>query len=149
MDQVERVVGESGTEGVGRVAVEAPPTEVSDKPVRRRYTIEYKLRILREAEGCREAGELGALLRREGLYSSHLSNWRGQRDRGELAGQSQAGRPPKPSGKVLEENKALRRENEQLRRRLKEAETIIEIQKKVSELLGTKLPAPPSDGSGS
>jgi transposase-like protein len=149
MDQVEGVVGKIGTEGVGAVGVEAAPTEVSDRPVRRRYTIEYKVRILREAEGCREAGELGALLRREGLYSSHLSNWRRQRDRGELAGQGQAGRPPKPAGKLLGENKALRRENEQLRRRLKEAETIIEIQKKVSELLGTKPPEPPSDGSDS
>lgn len=146
MDQVEGVVGEAGTGVVGSEVVEVPATEVSDRPVRRRFTVEYKLKVLQEADGCKE---VGALLRREGLYSSHLSAWRRLRERGELSGNAKPGRKPKPQTSLRDENQHLRRQNEQLRRRLQEAETIIEIQKKVSELLGTKLPEPPSDGSAS
>jgi hypothetical protein len=94
--------------------------------------------LLREADLCRE-GQLGALLRREGLYSSHLTAWRRQRDRGELdALQSRRrGRPPKAP--VDAELARLRQENERLTRKLAAAETIIEVQKKVSALLGITL----------
>lgn len=116
--------------------VESPPDpEVPEKPRRRRFSAEYKLRILEEADRASEPGEIGALLRREGLYSSHLTTWRRQRREGTLAGLShQRGRKPKdPLGAEVE---ALRRENERLRKRLEQAEVVIEVQKKLSGLLG-------------
>ncbi|TAK09571.1 hypothetical protein EPO44_01120 [bacterium] len=114
--------------------------EVEAKGQRRRFTAEYKLRILREAEAWSGSGEIGALLRREGLYSSNLTAWRKQRERGELAGLSRrrgpAGKPRNPlAGKVM----ALERENARLKRRAERAEGLIEIQKKVSEILGIEL----------
>jgi len=119
-----------------------PETEVTEKAKRRRYTAEYKARILREADGCTKPGELGALLRREGLYSSHLTSWRAQAARGELAGLEPKKRGPKakvvdPRDKQLA---ALERENAKLQRRLEHAEAIIAVQKKVSQLLGISLP---------
>jgi transposase-like protein len=115
--------------------------EVPEKPVRRRYTAEYKLRILDEADACTEHGQLGALLRREGLYSSHLRTWRKQREEGILNGLTpkKRGRKGKPKDPVQEENQRLRRENQRLVARLKQAETIIEVQKKLSEALGIPL----------
>ena len=117
--------------------------EVPEKPARRHFDAAYKQRILEEADGCNQPGELGQLLRREGLYSSLLSTWRRQRDEGMLAGLSpkRRGRKAKRKDAVVQENEQLRRENERLTRRLKQAETIIEVQKKVSEMLGIALPS--------
>jgi len=126
-----------------------PDPAVSEKPVRRRFTAEYKLRILREADRCIESGQLGALLRREGLYSSHLSTWRQQRDEGTLAGLTpkRRGRKANPDAALIAENQRLKRETQRLAEKLRQAETIIEVQKKLSEILG--IPLPPSDSSGS
>ena len=116
--------------------------EVPEKPVRRRFDAAYKQRILEEADRCSQPGELGRLLRREGLYSSLLSTWRRQREEGVLAGLSakRRGRKAKRKDAVAVENERLRRENERLAQRLKQAETIIEVQKKVSEMLGIVPP---------
>lgn len=117
--------------------------EVLARPERRRFSVEYKRRILREADRCRKPGEIGALLRREGLYSSQLSAWRAARERGELGGQGTRKRgpeakPPDPSAKRIAE---LERENRRLRKRAERAEALVEVQKKLSELLGVELPA--------
>lgn len=119
-------------------ASSASETEVVPTAKRRRFTAKYKLRILRQAEACTAPGQLGALLRREGLYSSHLSKWREQREQGVLQGLAPKKRGPKPDP-AAKENQRLKRENERLQKRLKKAETIIEFQKKVSELLGISL----------
>ena len=114
--------------------------EVMAKPTRRRYTAEYKLRILRAAEACSGRGEIGALLRREGLYSSNLTQWRKQRERGELEGLSRK-RGPLPKGKnsLADKVKVLERENARLKGRAERAEGLVELQKKVSEILGIEL----------
>jgi transposase-like protein len=128
----------------------APPLdpEVPEKPVRRNFTAEYKLRVLQEADTCREPGEIGALLRREGLYSSHLSAWRQQRAEGALQGLSgkRRGRKAAPKNPLARRVAELQRENAELRRRLGQAEAIIEVQKKVSDLLGLPRGEPESDG---
>jgi len=111
-----------------------PDPEVLPKAERRQFSAEYKLRVLVEADRCSEPGQIGALLRREGLYSSHLSKWRQQRERGALS--QQRGRKADPQTAEL---KRLQRENERLRSRLERAEHIIEVQKKLAELLGTTL----------
>lgn len=116
-----------------------PDPEVSAKPQRRVFTAKYKLRVLREADACNEPGEIGALLRREGLYWSHLSNWRQAREAGELEALTPRKRGRKATAKSGEAFVALERENERLRRRLERAEKLLEIQKKVSELLGIPL----------
>jgi transposase-like protein len=114
-------------------------TEVSEKAKRRTFTAEYKRRIVKEADGCKASGEVGALLRREGLYSSHLTTWRAARDRGELAagaGTKKRGpkaTPPDPRDKRIAE---LERENAKLTKRAERAEGIVEVQKKVAALLG-------------
>ena len=108
--------------------------EVSEKPVRRRFTHEYKARILDEADRCTEPGQLGELLRREGLYSSHLTNWRRQREEG--LSPKRRGRKPMPNKKERQELERLRRANKRLAERLRQAEMIIDVQKKVSEMLG-------------
>ncbi len=123
-----------------------PDPEVTERATRRRFTAEYKLRILREVDACRVHGELGALLRREGLYSSHLTTWRRQRDEMAKAGLTARKRGPKAKA-VDPRLKQLERENARLKRRLEKAETIIEFQKKVSELLGISLKSPDSDGN--
>ena len=116
-------------------------TEVVAKARRRRFTAAEKLRVLREAEGCTKPGELGALLRREGLYSSHLSAWRAARQRGELAGLTPRPRGPKPKPVDPRDRKIaeLERETRRLQARLERAEGLIEVQKKVSQLLGIPL----------
>ena len=126
-----------------------PDPAVPEKPVRRRLTAEYKIRILREADRSTGPGQLGALLRREGLYSSHLSSWRQQRDEGTLVGLApkRRGRKPKADAPLIAENERLRRENQRLTGKLRQAETIIEVQKKLSEILGIPLPPPDSNGS--
>ncbi len=117
--------------------------EVPEKPVRRRFDAAYKQRILLEADGCSEPGDLGQLLRREGLYSSLLSSWRRQRDEGVLAGLSpkRRGRKAKKKDVAALENERLRRENERLTQRLKQAETIIEVQKKSPRCWGLPFQA--------
>jgi transposase-like protein len=126
-----------------------PDPAVPEKPVRRRFTAEYKIRVLREADRCTELGQLGALLRREGLYSSHLSTWRQQRDEGTLAGLTpkRRGRKPNPDAPLIAENERLKRETQRLAAKLRQAETIIEVQKKLSEILG--IPLPPAANSES
>ena len=121
-----------------------PDPEVSAKPRRRNFNAEYKLRILREVEACRESGdEVGAILRREGLYSSHLTDWRRSREQGELSALAprKRGRPEKlePGQKELQR---LQRQLARTQRELMQAKAIISIQKKVSELLGIELDAP-------
>ena len=116
-------------------------TEVVEKARRRRFRAEEKLRILKEADRCTKPGELGALLRREGLYSSHLSTWRAARQRGELAGLTARRRGPKPQPVDARDRKIaeLERETRRLQRRLERAEGLIEVQKKVSQLLSIPL----------
>ena len=115
-----------------------PSTEVVTKPQKRHYTAEYKLRILQETEACSRPGEIGAILRREGLYSQLLAKWRDQRAMGSLAGLSQHRRGPKvdPQAKEIER---LRRENKRLLEKLKRAELIMDVQKKVAQMLGVTL----------
>jgi transposase-like protein len=115
-----------------------------EKPKRRRFSAEYRLRIVREADGCKEPGEIGALLRREGLYSSLLSSWRRQRDAGALAGLEPKKRGPKAKA-VDPRVKHLERENARLKRKLDQAETIIDIQKKVAGMLGIPLKSSEAD----
>jgi len=123
--------------------------EVTAKAKRRRFTAEYKRRILREAEALVETGGVGEMLRREGLYSSHLTTWRRERERGELEGLApkQRGRKAKPDKALLEENRRLARELARLQQRLVQAEAIIDVQKKVASLLG--IPLQPQDDAGS
>lgn len=115
-----------------------PDPEVVPQPKRRQFSAAYKRRILEEADACSEPGEIGALLRREGLYSSYLSNWRKARALGELDGSKskKRGRKPAADAEVQRENKQLRRDKERLEARLEQAELIIEVQKKLSQLLG-------------
>jgi transposase-like protein len=129
---------------------DVPSPEVSEKPVRRRFTAEYKLRILAEADACLESGKLGELLRREGLYSSHLTTWRRQRDEGVLAGLTpkRRGRKAKAKSPLSDENEQLRRENQRLKEQLRQAELIIDVQKKVSEMLNIPLKTPDSEEAG-
>jgi transposase-like protein len=120
-----------------------PDAQVLEKPVRRRFTAAYKLRILEQADACRQSGQLGALLRREGLYASLLASWRRQRDAGALAAlkPKRRGRKPQPVHPLVADNERLRRQNERLAARLRQAEIIIDVQKKVSEMLAA-TPAP-------
>jgi transposase len=124
-----------------------PDSEVSERPVRRRFSGEYKLRILGEADACSETGELGALLRREGLYSSHLSTWRRQRDAGMLSGLSprKRGRKPREVNPLQHRLTVVERENARLIKKLQQAEFIIDFQKKVSEVLGISLKNPANE----
>lgn len=115
----------------------APDPQIVPKAERRRFSAEYKLRILAEADGCTGRGQIGALLRREGLYSSHLDKWRQQRQQGVLKALAPQKRGRKPDPQA-EEISRLRSENEQLRARLQRAEHIIDVQKKLAELFGTQ-----------
>lgn len=111
------------------------------KAERRRFTAEYKQKVLREADRCQKPGEIGALLRREGLYWSNLSTWRRQREKGELAGLSARKRGPERREKnpLADRVRELERETLRLKRRAERAEGIVELQKKVSEILGIEL----------
>ena len=115
--------------------------EVRERAARRRFTAEYKLQVLREADQCRGAGELGALLRREGLYSSHLTTWRRQREHGALAALApqKRGRPRAPASPLARRVAELERDKGRLERRLQQAEAIIDAQKKLAEILGLSL----------
>lgn len=122
--------------------VPMPETEVPERAERRRFTAEYKRKILREAEACTKPGEIGALLRREGLHSSYLSNWRRARERAELKALAPKVRGPKKAAVDPRERKIaeLEKEKARLEARLEQAEAVIELQKKVSHLLGLVLP---------
>ena len=120
------------------VQIEAPDPEVVPTAKRRRFSSEYKSRILEEADACTEPGEIGALLRREGIFSSYLTRWRREREQGQSDALNPKKRGPKASvdEALAKEIAQLRRENERLEARLAQAETIIDVQKKLSELLG-------------
>ena len=129
-----------GTKSIQSIGT-IPEPEVRERAVRRRFTAEYKLRILKKAESCTERGQLGALLRREGLYSTNLIAWKRQLEKGTLEAMSPRKRGPKgkrpdPSARRIAE---LERENQRLEKKLRQAETIIEVQKKVSEILQIPL----------
>jgi transposase len=139
----------AGAEGGRRpTAVPAPSaaaSEMSDRARRRTFTVQTKLRILAETDNAAEVGGIGAILRREGLYSSTLSEWRRLRDNGVLGALTPAKRGPKrvPGNPLAAELAKAKRENARLGRRLEHAEAIIDIQKKVAALLGIPLATPP------
>lgn len=124
-----------------KVREEMPKTEVVAKAKRKQFSAAEKLRILREVDACQGSGEIGALLRREGIYSSYLTTWRRQRERGELDGLAPHKRGPKEDPQAVE-NARLQRENERLREELRKAHLIIDVQKKVSQILGVPLEEP-------
>ena len=135
--------GAAGKAGADPVATSRPNPEVVAKPRRRTFTAEYKQRILNEADAARFSGTIGALLRREGLYSSHLVTWRRERDSGILEALTPQKRGPKSKRHPLEdENHKLRRQNERLSEQLRKAEIIIDVQKKVAALLGRPILTP-------
>ena len=132
--------------GVSTVVGPEREVEVMAKAQRRRFTAAYKRRIVQEAARCSKPGELGALLRREGLYSSHLATWRAAQARGELAdlrGRTRGSRGPAPDART-KQILTLERENRRLLARAERAEALVEVQKKLAELLGLDLPV--SDG---
>ena len=134
-----RATGESpGSGGTRTASIDVPDPEVTGKKFRRRFTAKYKLSILQEADSCTDPGQLGALLRREGLYSSNLTTWRRQREQGILTGLSpkKRGRKNKPHNPLANQVARLEKENRKLHLKLKQAETIIDVQKKVSQMLG-------------
>lgn len=116
-------------------------TEVVVRPKRRQHTAEYKLRILRELDECTGKVEVGAILRREGLYSSLISKWREQREQGSLNGLGGQRRGPKVDPNAAELAR-LQRENKRLKEKLERAELIIDVQKKVAKLIGETSPLP-------
>jgi transposase len=128
---------EAGNNG----ATSSREVEVGAKAERRRFTAEYKLRVLREADQCTQSGEIGGLLRREGLYWSNLTNWRKQRESGELAGLKGKRRGPhrREKNPLADRVRELERDKARLKRRAERAEGIVELQKKVSEILGIEL----------
>jgi transposase len=147
--EAERAVGEC-SEAAGGAAVPAalPDPELVERPRRRRFSAEYKLRILSEADACRRPGEIGALLRREGLYTSHLTYWRKQREAGAL---KELGRPRgrKPADRRDQEIAELRRRAERLEAELVKARKVIEIQGNLSALLEQMLGTEGASGRGS
>jgi transposase-like protein len=147
MEGARRATGIStrGRTGVLADLSVVPDSEVPEKPVRRRFTAEYKRRILREAEACKEQGRLGALLRREGLYSSNLTTWRRQAERGTLEALSPKKRGPKekkldPSLRRIAE---LEKTTQKLEHKLRQAELIIAAQKKIAEIF--QMPLDPKE----
>lgn len=132
---------------IGTLTTALPDPEVRPKAKRRQFTAEYKKRIVDEAAACLTPTQRGALVRREGLYSSHLNAWRRQRDQGILDGLAPKKRGIKPDPLALE-NAQLRHEIEQLQAQLHRAETIIEVQKKLSQLLGLPSTPTPKDELG-
>jgi transposase-like protein len=126
-----------------------PDPEVSEKPRRRQYPAAYKLRILKEVDACTEPGHVGALLRREGLYSSMLATWRRQREEGSLKalGASKRGRKPKPPNPLSGRVEELERENRKLEAQLKQAQAVIDVQKKLCEILALEPKDVPEHGS--
>jgi hypothetical protein len=125
----------TASEGLNR---SVPDPEVPEKKLRRKFTAKYKLDILEDADKCIEAGEIGALLRREGLYSSYLRTWKKQKENGllEVMSPKKRGRKEKEKNPLAQKVAKLEREIERLKGKLKKAEIIIDVQKKISEILG-------------
>jgi transposase len=150
------IVGFSGgpetPEGRRPPRVSGPPEnpEVLERPKRRTYSAQEKLRILADLDRCSRSGDVGALLRREGVYSSSITRWRRQRDSGVLHGLSPTKRGPKAAPPTPQDKEValLKRENARLRKRLSQAETVIDVQKKVSQLLGIALDNGENGGKG-
>ena len=144
VQEISSLVGESARSGGApegeSVTARMPSAAVPEKPKRRSFTPEYKVRIVEEADACTQAGEIGALLRREGIYSSHLVDWR--REYRAVAAQGLARRRRGPKGKdpLVRQKEQLEGQVARLQQRLRQAERIIEFQKKVSDLLGIPLP---------
>jgi transposase len=136
-------------ERTGQTMVSAADPEVPELKPRRKFTAKYKLRILAEANRCSQSGEMGALLRREGLYSSNLTTWRRQRDKGLLQAMSpkKRGRKHKEKNPLTSRVAQLEKENRRLEQKLKQAELIIEAQKKMAEILGIAQNLSESDGN--
>ncbi len=128
-----------------------PDSEVTGKRTHRKFTAKYKLRMLKKADACTEPGQLGALLRQEGLYSSNLTTWRRQRDEGLLIVMSpkKRGRKAQPKNPLAPEVARLQKENQRLTNKLKQAELIIDAQKKISEILGIAQNHDENEGSSS
>ena len=126
-----------------------PDPEVPEKMLRRKFTAKYKLQILAEADTCTQPGQLGALLRREGLYSSSLTTWRRQRKKGILKAMTpkKRGRKQKKKNPLAKQVVQLEKDNRRLQQKLKQAELIIEAQKKMSEILGIAQDLDESDES--
>jgi transposase len=140
--------GVMDTRAIRRGSGVTPPNpEVGERAHRRQFTAAYKLGILEEADRCSAAGQLGALLRREGLYSSHLTEWRRQRALGALKALAPGRRGRPATSAATAELLRLRQENERLTHQLAAAEAIIEIQKKVSSLFGLTQPSAEARGS--
>ena len=135
-------VKRGATNGTRPTMRQEPEPQVVPKAERRRFNAEYKLRVLTEADKCSEHGQIGALLRREGLYSSQLATWRRQREQGKLG--QKRGRKPDPQAAEI---KRLQQENERLQTRLDRAEHIIDAQKKLAQLLGTSLDETPNNAN--
>ena len=130
-----------GARSMPSMPIDPPDSEVPEKAVRRHFSAEYKLSILRQAEAWRDERSMGAFLRKEGLYSSHLTSWRRQKEAGILSAlkPKRRGRKAAPPDPFRAENEKLRKENHWLQKRLKQAELIIEVQKKISQMLGIPL----------
>jgi len=155
---IEQGASDGGTEGARRATGVAPSSgrteepllmsrpnpEVPEKKPRRRFTAQYKLRILEAADACTIPGQLGILLRREGLYSSNLTIWRKQRDQGllDVMSPKKRGRKKIAKNPLAQEVARLQRENERLKKKLKKAEIIIDVQKKISQVLGISQDLP-------
>ena len=148
-----RATGVSGMDSQNQISrsteskVNTPDPEVSQKAKRRRFSAEYKLNVLRQADAAgSETGAIATLLRREGLYASHLTSWRRQRNKGALQALKPKTRGRKLATKtpLASENERLQKENQRLQLRLKKAGIIIDVQKKVSEMLGITLDSPES-----
>ena len=140
MEGVRRATGISSVSdpAAGRRELHAvPDPEVPEKAARRRFPAAYKLRILKKAEACKGTSQCGALLRREGLYSSHLTTWRRQAEKGSLEALFPRKRGPKTAhpNPLKKRVETLEKETQRLRHQLKQAEIIIEVQKKISEIL--------------
>lgn len=133
----------SASTGLRRNLVMSDP-EVPAKPKRRQFTAQYKLSIIEQADACTEYGEVAALLRREGLYDSHLASWRKQRALGALTALGQKrGRPKQPANPLTQRVVELERENARLQKKLHKAELLIDVQKKISAILGIAQPSQP------
>jgi transposase len=140
VDSIERSAG-TGSSTPGDLVIRRPDPEVPEKKARRQYTAKYKLKVLEEVDACNDSGQIGEVLRREGLYYSNIRTWRQQRQKGILHGLS-----PKRRGQKARERSPLairvaelERENKRLTEKLRKAEAIIEVQKKISEILGIPM----------
>ena len=149
MEGARRATGISPSDGDSKF--KPPDPEVPEKKSRRIFTATYKLRILKETDTCTKPGQVGVILRREGLYSSNLTLWKLQRGEGILKGVSlkKRGRKNKEKNPLSSEVAQLQRENRKLQQKLKKAEAIIEVQKKISEILGITQNLDINEGSNS